>query len=245
MHDCSTSHRLAIWGVIFTILFRCPSSLEVCDHDSPCICKPYFQIKQIASPHVQPYYDHFASPYVEAGKPYYNAVDRTVLKPVRLYVVQYGTPWLDKGQQKLSQQWHKNVQPQLFHVQAQAQKQYDRIVAPYLTKASETAMPYYEIARTNGLQMYYEGILPSYRTIQPYLTQGYILASGFTTDTAVPAIAWSWNKISVFVDATVWPHLRAVYYDNVEPQLVRIGERLGRYKTKVKPSTASSKAPAR
>ncbi|KAJ4329466.1 hypothetical protein N0V84_000101 [Fusarium piperis] len=227
--------RLATWAAILTVLFRCPSSLEACDETSPSICKPYFQIKDAVSPHIQPYYDHYAAPYVEVARPYYETVESKVWQPTRAYAIQYGAPWAEKAQDYAWAQWEKNGQPQLVKYQGLAQAQYDQTIGPYVKQAGEALGPYYEIARTNGLQVYYEYLRPGYEFVQPYAVQGYDAASEFTVRTALPTTYWAWNKTYAFIDRSVWPHIRVVYVQNVEPQLVRIGERLGRYKTKVKP----------
>ncbi|KAK2935398.1 hypothetical protein FoTM2_003340 [Fusarium oxysporum f. sp. vasinfectum] len=224
--------RLATWFAIYTVLFRCPPSLEQCDENSPSICKPYFQVKNTVQPHVQPYYDHYAAPYVEIARPYYDTVDSKVWKPTRAYAVQYGAPWVEKAQAHTQALWEKNGQPQLVKYQALARAHYDQSVGPYVSQAGEKLGPYYDIARTNGLQMYYEYLQPGYEFVHPYAIRGYDVASEFTTKTALPTAYWTWNKTYAFLDSNVWPHVRAVYVQNVEPQLVRIGERLGRYKTK-------------
>ncbi|KAG9505259.1 hypothetical protein J7337_002225 [Fusarium musae] len=224
--------RLATWFAIYTVLFRCPPSLEQCDENSPSICKPYFQVKDTVQPHVQPYYDHYAAPYVEIARPYYDTVDSKVWQPTRAYAVQYGAPWVEKAQAHTQALWEKNGQPQLVKYQALARAHYDQSVGPYVNQAGEKLGPYYDIARTNGLQMYYEYLQPGYEFVHPYAIRGYDVASDFTTKTALPTAYWTWNKTYTFLDSNVWPHVRAVYVQNVEPQLVRIGERLGRYKTK-------------
>ncbi|KAF5674221.1 hypothetical protein FDENT_10092 [Fusarium denticulatum] len=224
--------RLATWFAIYTVLFRCPPSLEQCDENTPSICKPYFQFKNTVQPHVQPYYDHYAAPYVEIARPYYDTVDSKVWQPTRAYAVQYGAPWVEKAQAHTQALWEKNGQPQLVKYQALARAHYDQSVGPYVSQAGEKLGPYYDIARTNGLQMYYEYLQPGYEFVHPYAIRGYDVASDFTTKTALPTAYWTWNKTYAFLDSNVWPHVRAVYVQNVEPQLVRIGERLGRYKTK-------------
>lgn len=231
----SYSLRLATWAAILTVLFRCPSSLEACDETSPSICKPYFQIKDTVSPHILPYYDHYAAPYVEVARPYYETVESKVWQPTRAYAIQYGAPWVEKAQDYVLAQWEKNGQPQLVKYQGLAQAQYDQTLGPYVKQAGEALGPYYEVARTNGLQVYYEYLRPGYEFVQPYAVQGYDAASEFTVRTALPTTYWAWNKTYAFIDRSVWPHIRVVYVQNVEPQLVRIGERLGRYKTKVRP----------
>lgn len=196
------------------------------------------------SPHVEPYYDRYAAPYVDVAKPYYDAVNSRVLTPSRVYAVQYGAPWVKKGQDYAWSQWETNGQPQLARLQRVSQAQYDQSIAPHLTKVGDAIGPYYDIARTNSLQLYYEYVLPSYEFVRPYAAQGYDATSDFATGTALPASYWAWNKANHFLDTAVWPQLRVVYVENVEPQLVRIGERLGRYKnqakTKVLPVQPSS-----
>ncbi|KAI1442374.1 hypothetical protein F5Y02DRAFT_262254 [Annulohypoxylon stygium] len=238
--------RLLSWYSIYTLIFRCPSSLEACTDATPRICKPYFGIKSVVSPHVTPYYDTYAAPYVDVAKPYYNTVDRVLITPTRTYAVKYGGPRVDQARVFSQAQWEKNVQPKLSQYQTLAKTRYDETIAPHVESVSATVSPYYEVARTNALQTYHEFLLPSYLFVQPYAAQGYEVAYTFTTDTVVPSTKWGWNKTCAFLDSTVWPHLRDVYVMKVEPQLVRIGERLGRYKEKKTKSVieeANSSAP--
>ncbi|KAI1644065.1 uncharacterized protein F4817DRAFT_230528 [Daldinia loculata] len=230
--------RLLTWYSIFTLLFRCPSTLDACDDTTPKICKPYFQIKSAVTPHITPYYDAYAAPYVHVAKPYYDTVDRIVITPARTYAVKYGGPRVSQARAFGQAKWEKSVQPKLSEYQAIAKAQYDQIVAPHVESISAVISPYYDIARVNALQTYHEFVLPAYVFMQPYAAQGYDAAYSFTTDTAVPSTIWAWNKTYTFLDATIWPHLRDVYVMKVEPQLVRIGERLGRYnERKAKPVT--------
>lgn len=233
----SIAARLFTWYSIFTLLFRCPATLDACDDTSPKICKGYFQVKQAVTPHVTPYYDTYAAPYVEIAKPYYNTVDRVLITPTRTYAVKYGGPQLTKAQALGLAQWEKNVQPQFLKYQGMAKSQYDQTVAPHVNKATTAVAPYYDIARTNALQTYHEILLPSYNFVQPYALHSYDVASAFTVKTAVPSTLWAWNKTYLFLDATVWPHVRDVYVAKVEPQLARITDRLSRYK-EIKPMTA-------
>ncbi|KAL7959300.1 hypothetical protein V8C34DRAFT_280321 [Trichoderma compactum] len=239
-----TVARLATWAIILTLLFRCPSTLEECDQDSPVICKPYFQAKAAVAPYTLPYYDQYVAPYVDFAWPYYQTVDSSVLTPARAYAVQYGGPWVEKGQEQVWAQWEKHGQPQVAQLRALSQKQYEETIAPYLESAGEVFGPYYEIGHTNSLRLYYQVLLPSYELVQPYAHQGYNAASSFTTGTALPTAQWVWGKTNAFLNKAVWPQVRMVYVENVEPQLVRIGERLERYKnrakTRVLPEVTSS-----
>lgn len=232
-------HRLATWAVILTLLFRCPNTLEECDEESPFICKPYFQAKVAIAPYTLPYYEQYLAPYVDFAKPYYETVDSRVLTPARIYAVQYGAPWVEKGQEQAWAQWEKHGQPQVAQLRALSQKQYEEVIAPHLERAGEVIGPYYKIGRTNALQLYHEYLLPTYELVQPYALQGYGAASSFTTGTALPAAHWAWAKTNAFLNKAVWPQIRMVYVENVEPQLVRIGERLERYKNRARTKAVS------
>ncbi|KAL7920169.1 hypothetical protein ACQKWADRAFT_299134 [Trichoderma austrokoningii] len=236
--------RIATWAVILTLLFCCPSTLEECNEDSPYICKPYFQAKEAIAPYTLPCYEQYVEPYVDFARPYYNTVDSHILMPVRVYAVQYGAPWVEKGQEQVRTQWEQHGRPQVEQLRALSQKQYEESIAPHLERAGEVLGPYYEVGRDNSIQLYHEYLLPTYELLQPYAQQGYSAASSFTTETALPAAHWTWAKTNAFFNKAVWPQIRMVYVENVEPQLVRIGERLERYKsrarTKVLPEVNSS-----
>lgn len=188
-------------------------------------------------PHVQPYYDQYAAPYVDTVQPYYDTLNANVLTPARGYALQYSAPYVEKAQVYGLAQWEKHGQPELAKVQDLAQKQYDQTIAPHLAHASTTLGPYYEIAKTRGQELYYEYVLPGYVFVQPYAIEGYDVVSDFTTTRALPSAWWAWDTTYAFIDTAVWPHVRILYLENVEPQLLRIGERLGRYKNKVKSKT--------
>lgn len=236
-HVFSIIARLFTWYAIITLLFRCPPTLDQCDENSPRICRPYFQLKETVAPYLTPYYDAYASPYVELARPYYGAVDRTVLVPAREFISVYGAPRLAQVQAVGQAQWEQAVQPYLLKLKSASKDQYDAHLASRVDSARRFLEPYVDIAKTNALQTYHELILPTYETVQPYTLKGYNAISAFATDTALPATAVAWNKTYAFLDGTVWPLLRVFYVENVEPQLVRIGQRLGRHHdTKAKPS---------
>jgi hypothetical protein len=224
------AYRLLTWYSIITILFRCPSTADLLTDSSPKICKPYFQVRSAVVPHLEPYYDAYAAPYVDAARPYYDTLDNRVIAPATALGMKYGAPRVAQAQAFGQAQWEKTVQPQVLKYQGIVKGKYGETLAPHLDKAYTAAAPYYDIAKTNALQTYYEHILPAYTAVQPYALQGYGLAMDFTVNTAIPYSKWAWTTAGIFLDRTVFPKLRILYGENVEPQLVRIGERLGRYR---------------
>jgi len=225
----SVSARILIWTTIINVLFRCPSTPDQCDDSSPYGCKEYFKVKEIVSPHLQPYYDTHVSPYVDLAAPYYEALDRAVITPANTYTRKYASPLIAYGNGVAQQQWEKIVQPQIETARAAARAKYNETIAPHVTSFRDTASPYVDIARTSALQTYHDLILPTYVFMQPYAVQGYNAASAFATNTALPSAIWAFNKTWLFLDDAILPQLRLIYVQTVEPQLVRIGQRLGRY----------------
>ena len=167
---------------------------------------------------------------MEAVRPYYDTFDKKIVTPATALGMKYGAPRVAQAQAYGQAQWEKNLQPQVLKYQGIAKESYDKTFAPHLDKAITAASPYYDIAKTNALQTYYGHVLPTYTALQPYALQGYGLANDFAVNTAIPYSQWAWGTAGVFLDRTVWPKLRILYGENVEPQLVRIGERLGRYR---------------
>lgn len=182
------------------------------------------------APYLEPYYNTYAASYVDAARPYYDTLDKRVITPATAFGTKYGAPRVAQAQSFGQAQWEKTVQPQVTRFQGLAKKQYDANLARHVDTVTKTTGPYFDIAKTNALQTYYGHVLPTYNTLQPYAVQGYGMASAFTVNTALPYSKWAWTTGAVFLDRTVWPRLRILYGENVEPQLVRIGERLGRYR---------------
>jgi len=181
-------------------------------------------------PHITPYYNTYAAPYVNAARPYYDVLDERLIAPTITYGKKYGAPRLAQAQAFSQAQWEKSIQPQVSKFSGMAQQQYSQILAPHVNKIWNITSPYYAIARDSALQTYYGSILPTYSAIQPYAQQGYGMVNRFAVDTGIPYAQWAWTTGVIFLDRTVWPKIRVLYGENVEPQLVRIGERLGRYR---------------
>lgn len=225
-----TVYRLMTWYSIVTVLVRCPTNESLLDETSPKICKPYFQARNIVTPHLSPYYETYAAPYVAKAQPYYDVLDAKVISPTTAYAKKHGAPRAAQAQAYGQAQWERSVQPQITKLTAAGQHQYERSLGPHIDKFSSIAMPYYQTARDNAHQTYHSSVLPTYRFLQPYAVQAYNAGNEFAVSTGIPYAKWAWVSGIVFLDRTVWPRIRILYGENVEPQLVRIGERLGRYR---------------
>jgi hypothetical protein len=97
-------------------------------------------------------------------------------------------------------------------------------------KTSNIVTPYYTFVRGTLVQRYHAYVLPAYTTSLPYIQSVYNRGYSITVNTGLPYARWAGQTIAVFFERRIFPQVRLLYGENVEPQLVRIGERLGRYR---------------
>lgn len=222
--------RAGVWYAIITFALRCPQSSRDLKDTSPQICKPYLQFREYVTPYTQPYYDQYAAPYVEKVQPYIDQANDKVYKPASAVYTQYGAPRVAQAQEVGQQQWKKSIKPSLDVIQEQAGQQYQTILAPHVKKAQDTVKPYYEPIVSSASDIWEIELEPVYRKTRPLAEKLYRQGSAFAVHTALPQAQFVGNTVWTFWSRQIWPRLAILYGENVEPQLLRITERLGRYK---------------
>ena len=226
------------WYTILTVVFRCPSQLQSCNESTPNICAPWLRAKSAVQPHLAPYYEAYAEPYLELSRPYYNTALEQVFVPVYKYAAVHAAPRIEIARQYGQQHWDKELQPQLSLYQKRSQQWYDAAVAPYVERARLVSDPYVQLSKMYASRAYIEKLKPAYDLVFPYAATGYSACADFTTKTIVPSTHQTLTTVYLFLDGIVWPHVRVLYTENVEPKLLKIGERLGRHKHDVVASTS-------
>lgn len=215
------------------MVFRCPSTPQALDEQSPAVCNQYYTAKTYVQPYLEPYYDAYASHYVEKAQPYVSTVKKKVVKPATSVAVQnyqrFAAPQVTKARDYIQAQLDRHVLPHLRRAQESAQIAYAENLAPQVQKVSEVATPYYETARENAVNAHEKHIIPAIAYSQPHVYKAYAVAYKFVLEKAVPSAQHAWSHLIIFVDGTLWPFLKKVYGDNVRPQLVMIGERIAKY----------------
>jgi hypothetical protein len=201
---------------------------------SPRICKPYLTAKSYVEPHVAPYYNAHAAPYVDAARPYVRVLNEKVYTPASNIARQgyeaYGAPALDRAQVYGQQQWDANVVPHIQTAKAKANVWYEVQVAPHVRQVTTAVSPYYQKvyrAYWTTLDGY---VLPFVATYRPFIGKTYASGQGILTTTVLPYAHSTWYHTVYFVNNSVWPKISNLYSENVEPQLVKIGQRLASYR---------------
>jgi hypothetical protein len=229
-----TSTRVSVWYLIATFLFRCPSSSSQLSETSPRVCKPYLQTRSYAAPYLDPYYQTFVAPQIDKIRPY--------IEPVSTFTKDkygtYGAHRVEQAQKYAESEWARTVRPQLQNVQDQAKVQYDQYLGPHVLKTQNALTPYYKQTKDSLVEIYHLSLLPTYEAVLPYARQGYAQGNHIVAHIIFPTVRSAQQMTWKFIARTIWPQLRVLYGDNVEPQLVRIQERLGRYKDQQKVESA-------
>ncbi|KAL8661418.1 MAG: hypothetical protein Q9202_005600 [Teloschistes flavicans] len=226
--------RLLLWYSIITALFRCPSAVTDVTSESPKVCHPYLTARTYIDPYVQPYYAQYAAPYVDAARPYTEKFEQKIYTPsIKLgkqSYDQYGAPRVRQANEYGQLHWKQSIRPRIDDLQAQSRGHYDTYLASHVDKAWAAGEFYYSTGRENVLHIHESHIRPAYAITRPYVDNTYSAAQDFALTTGMPYAKSAWISTVALFDRTIWPQIRIVYGKNIEPQLVRIGERLGRYR---------------
>ena len=221
--------RIAVWYAIYIVLFRCPATSDALTASDHALCKPYFTVREYVTPHVQPYYSKYAAHHVESLKPYYDQLDQRVLSPAGAAANTYLLPQVERASGVAGTVYQVYARPQIAKYEEWAHNQYEQSVQPAVRRGSDVVAPYVAIASDSARATYNEVLVPAYLALAPYAVSGYEVAADFTRETAVPNVKWASGKVFTFGKEAVWPHVEAVYEEHIEPQLAKIGQRLGKY----------------
>ncbi|KAF2834586.1 hypothetical protein M501DRAFT_1000231 [Patellaria atrata CBS 101060] len=226
--------RLALWYTILTALFRCPSSISAVDENSPTLCKPYFTARSYVAPYVEPYYNTYLAQHVGKAQPYVDTFNQRFYTPAASFAKKnyntFGAPRVQLASTYAESEWVESVKPYLVESEGKLRARYDAVLAPHVNKVSEALAPHYNAVASSLKQQYNSRLYPAYTSSLPYAQKIYNQGHHVTVKIVFPYIRWATSSIQAFFLRTIWPQVRILYGENVEPQLMRISERLGRYR---------------
>ena len=223
-------YSLCIWYALLTPFLHCPSNISQLDYSSPRVCKPYLVARSHLEPHISPYYQIYAAPYLDAARPYAQTINDRVYIPASEFAKHsyhtYGAPALSHARKFGEKQWHEEVIPRLYAAQEAVGRIYVSHMNPYVQRIL-TAVEPYTVRVTHVNEKY---LLPLFIHSKTFLGRTFAAGQETFTTTALPLAKRAWSSTVVFVNGAVWPMITSLYSENVEPQLVKIGERLASYR---------------
>ncbi|KAJ5733508.1 hypothetical protein N7493_002294 [Penicillium malachiteum] len=226
--------RLAIWYMLLTPFLRCPSNLSDLDGTSPRVCEPYLIVRSHVDPYVTPYYDIYAAPYVDQARPYVEVFNNNVYTPTSKLAQagykKYGAPALGQAQAFGAAQWKAQVTPRLQVAQGKVHQLYLDEVDPYVQQGVAIVSPYYKKVNNAMFTVYWDHLVPFYTRSQPFIGKTYSTSQDILTTHVMPGARYTWSSAVYFANSSLWPHVTGFYSEQVEPQLVKIGQRLATYR---------------
>ncbi|CDM27051.1 hypothetical protein DTO013E5_4240 [Penicillium roqueforti] len=226
--------RLCIWYALLTPFFRCPTHLEDLTETSPRVCKPYLIARSHVEPYVTPYYDIYAAPYVDQARPYVKVFNQRVYTPASKFTKsgyeKYGAPTLKQAQAYGIEQWEHQVSPRLRTAQNKVHQVYLAKIDPHVQQSVDVVSPYCQWASTVVLNVYQGQLVPFYARSKPFIGKVYSTGQGILATHVMPGAQYTWSSAIYFANSSLWPHVTGLYSEQVEPQLVKIGQRLASYR---------------
>ncbi|KAJ5628777.1 hypothetical protein N7490_011005 [Penicillium lividum] len=233
--------RLGIWYTLLTPFLRCPSNLSDLYDTSPRVCKPYLIARSHVEPYVTPYYDTYAAPYVDQARPYVDqarpyveVLNKQVYTPAsklaQASYERYGAPAWEQAQAYGAAQWKVQVTPRVEAVQDKVHQLYLAEVDPYVQQSFAVVSPYYQKVNSVALTVYWNHLVPFYTRSQPFIGKTYVTSQDILVTHVVPGVQYTWSSVVYFANSSLWPHVTGLYSEQVEPQLVKIGQRLASYR---------------
>lgn len=200
----------------------------------------------MAAPHIEPHYDAYLKPYVEQARPHVEHYNEKYYAPAVTFAKHnydvYGAPRVAQLQSHTDEAWKTNVKPRLEIRRQWAMQQYEKNLAPHVHRVVTVTSPYITSTKTRVAEIYDSILIPTFERVVPYLKDVYVKGHQVASEIVLPYFHLARQKTLDFVDRNVWPQLVVLYGENVEPQLTKISERLGRYKDSKKLQAAVTEA---
>ena len=128
------------------------------------------------------------------------------------------------------EQWQNQVTPRLETAQNKVHQLYIAEIDPYVQQSVAVVSPYYQWANTVVRNLYQGHLVPFYARSRPFIGKAYSTSQGVLTTHVLPGAQYTWSSAVYFANSSLWPHVTGLYSEQVEPQLVKIGQRLASYR---------------
>jgi hypothetical protein len=142
----------------------------------------------------------------------------------------YGAPRLEQGLLHIQHRWDVFARPRLDASRRHITQLYDSSIGPRISRTSSAITPYYTTTVKYLVHVHKSYILPYYTRSKPIAGKAYFYVHDVVVDILLPYSYKSWSSVVAFINGTLWPRITGLYSENVEPQLVKIEEKLASYR---------------
>jgi hypothetical protein len=221
------------------IFYSCPPNARL-DPSAPAVCRRVDILTHNALPHLKPYYDTYAEPYLARAQPY--------LQKGQGYYEQFGAPTLERGQDL----WVKQASPRINQGYTTIQEQYSQKVYPVLDrlvlnrsrdvygkyvdhhvqtageKYTTLVHPHVQNLQKLSWKLYAERIVPAYKVAAPKVQNAFHMVENKYATVVEPRIHAVMHLIYRKFEQVVVPRVTILWGVHVQPQLDRIYDNLFR-----------------
>ncbi|WEW57841.1 hypothetical protein PRK78_003308 [Emydomyces testavorans] len=142
----------------------------------------------------------------------------------------YGAPRIEQGLQYAEKEWDVLVSPQLRSFKTSLVGFYNSSVEPHAKYTGSIIRPLYKSALGQVINLRDSYLVPAHARLKPIIDKIYVAVHEFLVKIAIPHSRKGWSSLSLFLNGTLRPRMAGLYFENVEPQLVRIGAKLASYR---------------
>ena len=237
--------RFGVLYTLYMILVGCPTVPNEAD---PAVCHRYYDLKRIAvkhvAPHVQPYYEQYASPYIAKGEPFYHQANE-LYKQADIYARPAAQkthklyrdnlhPYVDRGYVAGKSIFDDKVGRHIYQVYDEVEFKARRAWYQYAgrhidsagTHYSRLVAPHLDQAKLQAQQVWHKALVPSYNKAKPHAIAAARQGAKHYHTHVHPQVLKLWRAIKHFVNTRIMPTIRRYYYLYIDPQVSRITDKV-------------------
>lgn len=227
-----TLYSLLAWYTLYTVLFRCPTSLL---SSSPVVCHGYHSVHNFLTPHLQPYYDSYAADYVTTFTPYVSHTNEAYIYPfldkASVGYEKYAQPAIAKAKLIAEHQYQRNLHPHVSKALAQLNATYEQYLAAYFNTVHRlytnlATSPFWTKTRAYVDGFYRRYLLPGYERVSPYLNKAKEKGKHVVVVYLSPYVKEGARVSGVWFEKNVGSGIRGIWKEYVQVQMRRIRDRL-------------------
>jgi hypothetical protein len=232
-------NRLLAWYVLYMIFWGCPQNARL-DPSAPIVCQRADAVKHSIAPHIKPYYDTYAEPYLARAQPYLSKGQGyyeqfgapTVAKGQDLWVKQ-ASPRIQKGYSAVNSQYNKHIHPVLDqYVLSKSRESYNKYLHPHVqtlsTHYQKSVHPYFRAANDQVYNIYNQRLVPAYHATAPRVQYALHTAERTYAKQVEPRVHAVLKWIVIKFNNVIVPRVKILWGVHVQPQLDRIHDKVFR-----------------
>jgi hypothetical protein len=209
--------RLFVYYIIYLSIWKCPPRSEIPD-ECPGLCRPLHFIFDTLDPYVGPVYDQRVQPHLQVLEPYVNkGIDnyQIYVGPRLSALADNVVPPLKRSASRLHHKYLGPYEQRLVQV-------YDERLGPHVQKASQLAdHTYYNYVEPVYLKVSHHAAIAKETFEEKYRPVIVDCSSkALKTSSKYCERAYEWFKVRV------GPRLSQLYHNTIEPQLLKISDRV-------------------